>query len=71
MIEIVVMSGKCPRHRTTSLSLEYGRLNLVESLRLKKSPHLTDHLGSELEPSKCLIVGHEIEIAFAIERLGV
>ena len=71
MIKIIVMCRKCASHRTTSLSLEYGRLDLVESLGLKKSPHLSYHSGSEPEPRKCIIVGHEIKIAFAIEGLSV
>ena len=71
MIEIVVMSGKCAGHRTTSLGLQYSGLDLVESLGLKKSPHLSYYFGPQLESRKCLIVGHEIEIAFAIECLSV
>ena len=71
VIEIVVMGGKCPRHRTTSLGLEYRGLDLIESLGLKKSPHLTDYFGPEAEPRECLIIGHEIQIAFTIERLSI
>lgn len=41
MIKIVVMSRERPSHGTTSLSLEYRSLNFLESLGLKKPPHLS------------------------------
>jgi hypothetical protein len=41
VIEIIVMGGKCTSHSTTSLSLEDRGFDLIESLGLKKSPHLS------------------------------
>lgn len=67
MIEIVVVCRKRTSHRSTCLSLEYRCLNLVKSLGLEKSTHLTYHLGSELESRKSLIAREEVEIALTVE----